>query len=195
MKYEDMKAKYDNEALGPIGYNDALLLASILDYTKPRVAVEYGSLEGASASLIAPRVQRLYCVEPNPGRGLYEIAGKQKNILVAKAPMEEWSPPEDTEEIDFVFFDAAHDCQKSVRAMELISRFLSTRCLLAVHDTGIWPVKLPPGHASFIGGRTIQTHEERKFCTYLVGRGWLSVSLANDTEIRHGITLLQIPQW
>lgn len=194
MTYEEMRSRFDNEALGPIGYNDAILLASVLDYAKPGVAVEYGSLEGGSAVLISPRVRQLYCVDPNPGRGLYAVAEKHKNILIAKAPMEEWSPPEDTE-IDFVFFDAAHDCQKSLKAMELISRFLTMRCILAVHDTGIWPVNLPPGHASFISGRTAQTHEERKFCNELVSRGWQSVSFANETELRHGITLLQIPQW
>ena len=182
---------YDHHTLGPILKSDAALLAGILNYVKPRIAIEYGCLEGHSAAVLCRFVEKLYCVEvDNVRNGLLHVMERNPNIVHVHASMTQWDPPPEVEQIDLVYFDASHNFRDSRDAYLRIKSRLSQRTMIICHDTATWIEPMPQHFRDFAQPRFEAVSGERGFVRWLEANNWTAISFAGR-ELRHGLTVLQ----
>ncbi len=183
------KKDYDDGHLGPIMRPDAVLLGAVLNYINPKVVVEYGSLDGHSAAVLARFAETLYCIEADNIRpGLHHVARDYPNVVVQHGSMCHWEPPKDVQ-IDVAYFDASHDCGDSLQAYERIRFNLAPTALLICHDTADW---IDQRYGYYKELREAAVNGERDFIAQLrVRHNWHPVAFTSKTKFRHGLTFLQ----
>jgi predicted O-methyltransferase YrrM len=183
---------YADDARGPIGRADAVLLGAICNYLRPKIVVEYGSLDGHSAAVFARFAEVVYCVEADTIRpGLHHVAGDHPNVRVFRARMQDFEPaPGD--KVDLLYVDASHDYQDSMEAYRRIEKYLEPTALIVCHDTAQWEDPDMWG-AEFRPVREAAMNGERDFVEWLkVVHGWNPVAFgAPKGALRHGLTILQ----
>ncbi len=183
---------FDDSDLGPIMAVDACLLAGVLSYIHPDVAIEYGSLHGHSASLLCRFVQELHCVEGEVRPGLQHVAQDNSHVHIHSALMQDWDPPETIKgRVGFVYIDASHRCPDSLAALNKFEPFLTPTAIVAVHDTDTW-CKLPTSrHHDHNEERQIVVENERRFVLSMRCMDWAAIAFGSKTVFRHGLTFLQ----
>lgn len=183
---------YDDQALGPILRSDAALLGAVLNYIKPRVVVEYGSLDGHSTSVLARFAETVYAVEVDNIRpGLHHTVDANPNVCVCHMSMRDFVPPVGTA-VDVAYFDASHELEDSRTAYLKIKPFLAPAALLIVHDTATWHHHPSEGHRVFQVTRDAAVRGERAFVNWVKEFDrWNPIAFATARAFRHGLTLLQ----
>lgn len=182
---------YNDTALGPILRSDAALLGAIMNYVRPEVVVEYGSLDGHSASVLARFAKVVYCVEADNIRpGLHHTVEANPNVVIVNASMRDWLPPPGTV-VDVGYFDASHDLEDNISAYAKLNQYLSPHALLLCHDTDTWVKHPSQGHIDFQPTRDKAVDGERKWVEWMRDRGWDRVAFGCKTAFRHGLTILQ----
>lgn len=190
--------------VGPIQRDEALLLYALVKTVDPKTIVEFGFLAGHSSRNFLKAMSsdaRLYSYDISDASMQLATTTKDERFrFIFKSQADfEW-PDVDNRLIDLVFFDASHDFHLNVATFEKVTRCLSERALIIVHDTGVWyggpeGLRTPDGHFEdgSIGTGYIHQPGERKFVNYIranVG-GFDQIHLHSTSRFRHGLTVLQ----
>lgn len=201
---------YDDEgAIGPLQQDEAVALFGIVRSLRPRTVVEFGFFHGHSAfnflmALPEDALLASYDVdEDSAARARVEFAGL-KGFRFLHMSQDAFEPADvDGRALDFVFFDAAHFLDLNQRTFEKILPHLSSRAMIAIHDTGVWnPKFLKDVHRDFVsemptretaGGNIIHQPGEREFVEWIRAEfpEFQAIHLHSDRTLRHGLTLLQ----
>ncbi len=181
-------AFFDDARLGPIQKADACLLGAIAQYIQPEVGVEFGCLDGHSASVLAKFCKKLICIDIDQARpGLCEVLKNNPNIQFTQASMHYWVPPDDVQNIGLLYIDASHNCEDSIIAYRNCETRLAETSVIVIHDTETWiddRFKLP-----IIRDEAV--HQERLFTKWLEKIGWHPVVFGCKTQFRHGMVIFQ----
>ena len=199
----------EEDAIGPLQRDEALLLAALVRVTRPRTLLEFGFSRGHSAmnfmEVMGPDA-KLYSFDIDPlSREIATTAfareGRFKYIHKSQTDFE--AGDVDGRMVDFCFIDAAHDLTLNQETWRRIALHLSERAIVAVHDTGTWhrerftsrhveiAAKSPQ---NWIGADVFQPHkDERQFVNWICEQpgGWSALHLHTNNTIRHGVTVLQ----
>ena len=203
-------ASYEgDEALGPVQRDEALLLFALVRTTMPRVVVEFGFRTGHSAFNFLralPPDAMVYSYDTSSGSG--SIAALEfahfPNFRFLSKPQQQFDPADiEHREIDFVFFDAAHEFDANRETWSKLAPLLAEHAIVAVHDTGTWAKShFASAHAwaaESEPGRWLNEEEyehqsgERQFVNWIVETSpeYCVVQLHTLRALRHGLTLLQ----
>lgn len=184
----------NQDVLGPIQDDEALLLYALCKVMQIRTVVELGTQNGYSANnflrAILPHGGHIISIDVNdfPARaeGFTFIKKNVSGVSVEDIP---W-------EIDLVFFDT-HDGISQVRFYERMveGNKITDNTILVIHDTGLHPIDI--GGARKVGKGYAHQPVERQFVNWLIDRGWMPLhthtELDRHSEVlpyRHGLTIL-----
>lgn len=194
----------DNQFIGgPIQDDEALLLFAIIRVMRLRRVLEIGGLDGYSA--------RNFCEAVGPEGNVYTI---DRNYFTPVAPnhtviMRDAAKIEAADigntQLDLIFFD----CHDYAAQMTLFRRLrdagmISSRAVIALHDTNLHPPVLHPAyprpeHDDIIDdGGWVHQPVERRMVNDLHRLGWDAFVLDTRMKdhdatlpIRHGLTLMR----
>ena len=182
--------------LGPVMPEEGELLRAIVQMIKPEVAVEFGYMSGVSASYIIDGLSgnaKLISYDPQPREGPLE---DPRHTLLLKGQETICAEDVGNKKIDFVFWDGAHLLTINRDTYQALSPLLSDKCIMAVHDTGLWDTR-KYDFASF--GIVVNEHyrahqpDEILFADFLVKEGWHRRDMCPTHVVRHGISFFQRP--
>lgn len=177
--------------LGPLLDEDVALLQAVIKMTSPKVLVEFGFFHGKSAQAM------LDVMLPDARLVSYDNTQSGSEVRDSRFTFKRKSQTEfePMECVDFVFVDASHDLALNKETWRQIVDCLSPTAIVAIHDTGLW-VRNAWGFDrgyTMPDGRYTHCPDERMFVNYLKEEypEFQQIHLHSDTELRHGITLLQ----
>lgn len=201
---------YRNEdAVGPVQRDEALLLFSIVKMVRPRLMLEFGFYRGQSAFNFLQALSNdsklvSFDISSESEKIAHADFTRYKNFTFHKKSQTDIVPDDVfNEEVDFVFFDCTHDLEMNKRTLEKTLPLLSEAAIIAVHDTGLWNKALfQKPHCRFVtrkpdnwlDNHTFQPHqEERKFVNWILREhpAFSQIHFHSLRIIRHGITILQ----
>jgi len=199
----------EDDADGPLQREEALMLFGLLRVLRPAVVVEFGFLRGRSALnflLALPESSRLYSFDIDPQsqtRALTEFS-RFPNFTYRHKPQERFAPEDvDSNTIDFVLLDGAHEVDTNIATFEALHGLLAEDALVVVHDTGLWARScFGPTQERFAAAhsegwlspdRYGHRPEEREFVNWLLDNHpeFGRLQLESTRTLRHGMTLLQ----
>ena len=199
----------EEEAVGPVQRDEALMLFALTRVLRPQVVVEVGFLGGQSA------FNFLRALDPDATLYSFDIAeasaaiaqeafGDIRNFVFHRISQDEIAPEHvDHRTVDLAFLDASHDLDLNRRTFERLAPMLAPRAVLAVHDTGAWSRRhFGPVHHAVAAERPDlwaspdafeHQRDERAFVDWLLDRHpeFSQIHLHSDRTVRHGTTLLQ----
>lgn len=199
----------EEQAIGPLQREEALFLFALLRVVRPKLVVEFGFLRGDSAlnflAAIAPEGRLLsYDISDEAEHYAKLYFSDYGHFKFLKKSQTEFSPQDlDSQLVDFVFLDAAHDLELNQRTWQLLHPHLSEEAIVAIHDTGTWSRKhLGPLQNRHIAkenctwiSETELAHQpdERKFVNWIREKhpSFSTVNLHTGNTLRHGLTLIQ----
>lgn len=205
----------EQETLGPIQREEALLLFALIRVLRPRTVVDIGFHRGHSAFnflMALPPDAELHSYDNDPRAA--EIAeafsraqggASGRFHFHAKDQQELSSADVGGKEIDLALLDASHDLAINQVTFGRLAPAMKQGAVLAVHDTGTWHrSQMNEAHLAWARGSTgawISSDEfsawpeERRFVRWIIDHhpGWSSLHLHSDRTLRHGLTLLQKP--
>lgn len=189
---------YDNNSLGPIGVNDAMVLKTLAMYLHEPVVLEYGCADGHSAAVwLSAGASSVTCVDLeiyNSAR----VLESDPRITFVTSSQQDYQPDKI---YDIVFLDASHQPHLNVETFKKVRPWINpVQGLLIIHDTGRWaPACLTEHHRKFNGpGGSVPkegiAHQqgERDFVNWLVNEGIHCVSLGSQHALRHGLTICSL---
>lgn len=199
----------EDDAIGPLQRDEAVALFGIVRTLRPQVVVEFGFFHGHSAFNFLQALEQdallfSYDVDADSRkRAETEFTFDPRFRFVAKSQTD--FDPADTggREIDFVFFDAAHELDLNQETFRRILPHLTDEAMLAVHDTGVWNRShFAPIHETFtreMPGAWLDAetyaHQpgERVFIDWIVDTypEFTAIHFHSTRTLRHGFTLLQ----
>jgi predicted O-methyltransferase YrrM len=199
----------EEDAVGSVQRDEALLLFGLVRVLRPQVVVELGFLGGQGAfnllQALAPGAT-LYCFDISEASEAIarEAFGRFENLRFRRLSQDEIAPEHlDGRAIDLVFLDASHDLELNKRTLDRLVPMLSRDGIIAVHDTGAWarptfgPLHRGIAHESPHLWATAELfehqREERAFVNWVLeARPELAqIHLHSRHTVRHGMTLLQ----
>jgi hypothetical protein len=186
---------YSEEALGPIQRDEALLLYGVVRSTRPQSLLEFGSCLGYSTRVwLEAGVPRVFAVDamimPPIDDMVKEYAPRLKSLEMDMRKYEAAM----TGPVDFVFFDAGHDCAVNQLVFE---KLVPRPAMIAVHDTGTWAKKhLRAIHTRHPGVETpeglIHQPGELAFADWLEKTvGLRRLDFHSKHTLRHGLSIFQ----
>ena len=189
----------DQNVLGPLQDDEALLLFAVCRVVCARRVAEFGGLDGYSAKNFLAALKNV------PGARLYTIDPKLEGTLadnhvhVRKWAKDVAATDFDGERLDLVLFDC-HDYEQQLQALETLTRtgIITSETILALHDTGTHPGKIVPWAYEAKDGYIHQT-AERQLVNTLQDLGYECVSFHAPKPtppilFRHGLTLCRLRQ-
>ena len=199
----------ENDAIGPLQRDEAIALFGIIRTLRPKVVVEFGFFHGHSAFNFLqamPADAGLYSYDIDADsirRAKTEFNFDRRFTFIGKSQTE--FEPEDigNQEIDFAFFDAAHELNLNIETFNRIVPYLAAEAIVAIHDTGLWHRDhFAPIHETFTRehpgewqGKDLYAHQpgERAFIDWIVGQhpGFSAIHFHSTRTLRHGFSLLQ----
>jgi predicted O-methyltransferase YrrM len=199
----------EEEAVGPVQRDEALVLFALTRVLRPRVVVEIGFLGGQSAfnflRALTPGA-KLYSFDIAPESAAiarHAFAGFP-DFVFQRVSQDEIGPQHlGGQTIDLLFLDASHDLERNLRTFDRLAGLVADDGLLVVHDTGAWARdSLRPIHQAIAGAwpdmwatPDLFEHqrEERGFVNWLLEHRpeYAQVHLHSTKTVRHGMTLLQ----
>lgn len=194
------------EVVGPVQREEGLLLFGLTRVIRPRVVVELGYGWGASASVLLAGLAadaELYSVDVAPKVPVSQRTDVRFHFV--NKDLRDLAPADIQDRtLELLFFDAAHDSLETKQtAYDSLADNLSAEALVIIHDTGVW-------RKEFMGAQTVAikngtwitpdlyVHQpnERAFAKWLVDqRGYRRIDLFSTRCFRHGLSILQKPQW
>jgi len=191
----EMITRYDDQdVVGPIQADEALLLHSIVRTTHTRRILELGGLLGYSArvflhALSCKERYMMYTVDLVPVRsqGMFHKTIQKDAVTLTMADI-------DHKPIDLLFLDChAYYATKNTVENLLAHKMLSENVIIALHDTG---KHRQIAHPLVWSRDYVHQPVERIFAQYLSLRGWQRISFHDDDRMmggRHGLTIMQRP--
>ncbi len=199
----------ESDAIGPLQRDEAIALFGIIRTLRPLVVVEFGFFHGHSAFNFLqalPEDGRLYSYDIDADsvkRAVTEFTFDRRFKFLGKSQAA--FEPDDIggREVDFVFFDAAHELELNIETFKRIAPHLAAGAMIAIHDTGLWHRAHFAGeHETFVRGNPgewlsdeLYAHQpgERAFVDWILagGHGYSAVQFHSTRTLRHGFTLLQ----
>jgi len=197
-------------AVGPLQRDEALLLHAVVRVIRPAVVLELGFLRGRSAlNFLAavPPSSHLYAVDNDPhaqerARDVFD--GVPNFHFIAKSQDEIGAADVGGAPIDLLFMDASHDVTLNQRTFERLLDLLAPNAIVAVHDTGSWPLDhfLPLHHQCVREGTEGEWISDTQFAHQVAERrfvNWIrethpefaQLHLHSERTVRHGLTLMQ----
>ena len=203
-------AYFDEEdAVGSVQRDEALLLFALIRVLRPEVVVELGFLGGQGAFNLLQALTpgaTLYCFDISEASEAIarEAFGRFDNLRFRRLSQDEIAPEHvDGRPVDLVFLDASHDLELNKRTLDRLVPLLSHDGVIAIHDTGAWARSaFGPLHQA-IARETphlwatpdLFEHQrgERAFVNWILdARPELAqIHLHSRRTVRHGMTLLQ----
>lgn len=203
-------AFYDEDnAVGPVQRDEALLLFALTRVLRPQVVVEVGFLGGQSSfnflQALAPGA-RLYSfdIDPTAERIARETFEAFPNFRFRRVSQEAITPEHvDRQKIGLLFLDASHDLDLNQRTFDRLAPMLEDDGVLAVHDTGAWRRQQFGQLHQAVAREYPQLwasdddfehrREERRFVNWVLEErpGYAQLHLHSRHTLRHGMTLLQ----
>ncbi|MEO5712236.1 MAG: class I SAM-dependent methyltransferase [Luteolibacter sp.] len=199
----------ENDAIGPLQRDEALALFGIIRTLRPRVVVEFGFFHGHSAFNFLRAMSedaRLFSYDIDADsikRAAIEFNFDKRFTFIGKSQTEFDPADIGNRQIDFVFFDAAHELELNTETFGRIAGNLSPEATIAVHDTGLWHRKdFAAIHQTFASempgiweSADLYAHQpgERDFIDWIVSEhpAFTAVHFHSTETLRHGFTLLQ----
>jgi predicted O-methyltransferase YrrM len=199
----------EEDAVGPVQRDEALLLFALTRSLRPQLIVEVGFLGGQSAfnflRALTPGAQ-LYSFDIAPASEAIarRAFGDFPNFVFQRVSQDEIGPEHiGGQAIDLLFLDASHDFELNVRTFDRLAPLVADDGVLVIHDTGAWrrqafrPIhhavarERPELWASFDDFE--HQREERQFVNWLLEQRpeYAQVHLHSTNTVRHGMTLLQ----
>ncbi|HRC86907.1 MAG TPA: class I SAM-dependent methyltransferase [Thermoanaerobaculia bacterium] len=200
---------HEEEALGPIQREEALLLFALVRVLRPALVVELGFHRGHSAlnfvAALDPGARLVSFDIAESARELAEgyLGGLPGFRYIHKSQTDLSASDFDGQKIDLVLLDAAHDVELNQRAYRALEPCLAPGAVIAVHDTGVWQRStMRPSHherarerpAGWFDAEQYQPWpEERQFVNWLrqAHPELAQLHLHSERTVRHGLTLLQ----
>lgn len=199
----------EGEAIGPLQRDEAVALFGVVRTLRPRVVVEFGFFHGHSAfnflqALSEDALLFSYDVdEDSRRRAESEFAFDRRFAFLAKSQTDFAAEDVGGREVDFVFFDAAHELELNTETFSRILPSLSPAAMIAVHDTGLWNREyFAPIHEQFTREHSGAWHHEdlyahqpgeRAFIDWITETypEFVAIHLHSTRTLRHGFSLLQ----
>jgi predicted O-methyltransferase YrrM len=195
----------EKTAVGPIQREEALALFGIVRCVRPRVIVEFGFCEGFSARVFlnASPKAKVFSYDPDERRFRlgWNLEQNHSRFTFFPRPMQSFRPEDIGDEIDFVFFDAAHDEKHNQDTFRLIEPHLSSNAIVSIHDTGTWALphmneeqrRVASGGEMWRDDEYVHQPGEWRFLNWLMENRpqWRQFHLHSTNCLRHGLTFLQ----
>jgi len=199
----------ENDAIGPLQRDEAIALFGIIRTLRPRVVVEFGFFHGHSAFNFLQALSadaRLYSYDIDADsikRAKTEFGFDRRFSFIGKSQTDFHPEDIDSQEIDFVFFDAAHELDLNIETFNGVVHHLAAEAMIAIHDTGLWHRKhFAPIHETFTREHPgvwqdgdLYAHQpgERAFIDWILAEypEFAAIHFHSTRTLRHGFTLLQ----
>jgi len=199
----------ENDAIGPLQRDEAIALFGIIRSLRPKVIVEFGFFHGHSAFNFLqamPADGKLYSYDIDTDsikRATTEFNFDHRFTFIGKSQTD--FDPRDVgdQEINFAFFDAAHELDLNIETFNRIVPHLAAEAMVAIHDTGLWHRDhFAPIHDTFTreypgvwkdGNLYAHQPGERAFIDWIVAEhpGFVAIHFHSTRTLRHGFTLIQ----
>jgi len=199
----------EEDAVGPVQREEALLLYGLVRVLRPAVVVDIGFSRGRSALnflLAMPPSSRLYSfdITDEAERLALSDFGQYPNFTFRRKSQDEITAADlDFLPADLVLLDASHQLETQVRTFEALEGLLTEDAVLIVHDTGLWArpcfrlrheqIALTNVDNWVSDSEYQHRPEEREFVNWIrethpeFGR----LHLESNRALRHGMTLFQ----
>ncbi len=197
----------EEQALGPLQRDEALLLYGLVRTTRPAVVVEMGFFIGDSALNFLQALPPTSCVHSfDVSDEATELAATfpHANFTYHRKSQDAITAVDvDHTPVDLVLLDASHDIEVNRRTFERLQGLLAEDAIVVVHDTGSWRADLIRTHharwardhpAGWVSEHEyLHQPEEREFVNWVrdAHPEWAQIHLHTTRVIRHGLTLLQ----
>jgi Methyltransferase domain len=199
----------EDDAIGPLQRDEAVALFGIIRTLRPRVVVEFGFFHGHSAFNFLKALEpdaRLFSYDvdaESERRARSEFTFDRRFTFLAKSQTAFDPADIGGREIDFVFFDAAHELDLNQETFRRLLPHLSAEAMVAVHDTGVWNrAHFCTIHETFareMPGEWLDAetyaHQpgERAFIDWITAThpDFVALHFHSTRTLRHGFTLLQ----
>ncbi len=199
----------ENDAIGPLQRDEAVALFGIIRTLRPKVVVEFGFFHGHSAFNFLRALSddaRLFSYDidvESIERAATEFSFDQRFTFIGKSQTEFDPADIGNRQIDFAFFDAAHELELNTETFRRIVGHLSDEAMIAVHDTGLWHRRdFAAIHETFASempgvweSEELYAHQpgERDFIDWIVSShpAFSALHFHSTATLRHGFTLLQ----
>lgn len=173
--------------IGPIQYEDELLLQAIIKMTCPLKCVELGFLEGYSTRKILEAMS-------NDAQLISYDNSIDGHIDDNRFTFKRLSQTDyDESNVDFIFFDASHDLELNKITFEKIIPSLNDGAIIAIHDTGLWNEMIIDTQGKFVSEGYAHRPDEREFVNWIKETypNFQQIHFHTLRQIRHGMTILQ----
>jgi predicted O-methyltransferase YrrM len=199
-------AVFNEQAVGPVQRDEALLLHALVRVLRPRTVIEIGFLRGYSALNFLRALDadaRLYSfdIDPTCETVARQLFGYDDRFVFRTRSQDALTREDiDNRDADLVFLDASHDLALNQRSFDCLLPLMSRDAILAVHDTGTMPRQfVPAGHwwlqttEGWVGDAREVMPDERAFVNWLLDEhpAFSQIHLHSHRTLRYGITLLQ----
>lgn len=155
--------------------------------TCPLKVVELGYLNGYSANIIlnALKEDSLLISYDNTTHGNIN----DRRFIFKHKSQEDY---EETD-VDMVFFDASHDFELNKKTFRKVILSLNKQAIIAIHDTGLWNIKMQDVGGYWINDGYAHRPDERKFVNWIKEfyPKYQVINFHSLKETRHGMTLIQ----
>jgi predicted O-methyltransferase YrrM len=199
-------ALFDEEAVGPVQRDEALLLHALARVLRPRTVVEVGFLRGYSALNFLRALDadaRLYSfdIDPSCEHVARELFGYDNRFVFRTRSQDALTANDlDSRDADLVFLDASHELALNQRTFQCLLPLMARDAILAVHDTGTMPRQFVPADhwwlqttEGWVGDAREVMPDERAFVNWLLDEHptFSQIHFHSQRTRRYGITLLQ----
>lgn len=210
MGIEHLLSYRENDAIGPLQRDEAIALFGIIKTLRPRTVVEFGFFHGHSAFNFLqalPGDSRLYSYDIDKDsihRARTEFGFDKRFTFIEKSQADFHPGDVMNQEVDFVFFDAAHELELNQETFQKLLPHLSTEATIAIHDTGLWSrqyfarihhtfAKDSPG---IWQDENLYAHQpgERAFVDWILDTypEFTAIHFHSTRTLRHGLSLIQM---
>lgn len=190
---EHLTQESNQEVLGPLQDDEALLLYSIIRTMRIHNIIEIGGLHGYSARNFSNALLdgKIYTVDINP---VIKVADNHvviqkdcRNIVKSDVP----------DKIDMIFFDAhVYGAQLAFFNILLKNNMIDDSVVLAFHDTNLHPYAVSPDSSYVIEDGWCHQPVERMLVEYFKKQGYDAINFHTKLDeptikYRHGITIMR----
>lgn len=197
----------ENE-VGPLQNEEGVFLYGLISVLKPKLAVEFGFLNGYSAAVMLSAMNgyghlHSYDVSAYAQEAAGAFAKKFSGFFYHHKSQTDFDGSDvENQFIDFVLMDAAHDLEMNVAAFQKLKPFLADESIVMVHDTGLWQKEhMRAGHLAVLPHtqhkwldeeRLAHQIDERRFMNWIMETesDWAVLHFGSSATLRNGFSLL-----
>lgn len=198
--------------IGNLQKDESLFLYSLLKVLRPKTVVEFGFLDGHSASVMLSAldddaVLHSYDVSDYAKEAAADFSKRRSNFFFHFKSQDAVEPSDlNGRSIEFVLFDASHDLTINIATFEKIKPLLAREAVLMVHDTGLWQKDFMQSmHVESLQHTTHKWLDEKRLAHQVDERRFINWITENEKEfavlnfgssrvLRHGFSLIERKQ-